>query len=393
MGHLAALPWPLSSLVPVAMAAAEVLLLVARDICSLLGVSRWLPGAKQAASILRSCSSALLISSEAGTAGASSACNVGLRPTVAVAPQELKLCCPGGGILFFWQLGAAKRLAEVSDLGTAHFVGYSAGALVSVLAACGVDPQQAVEGAHALALEAGAFSRPLGLCGIWGGLVRQWLDSLLPPDAPQRCSGRVHIVTTHIPSMRPRVLSHFSSREQLIDCAMASAHVPWFLDWKPWATLQLPRAGEELPRPAEVLLRDGGGQPGASGVAAVPASSASMPILNGAGSTSGDTSSTRGSSSSAAAAGAAASSYGQPQPPLQQERFVDGHLSMLLSGRSAVSQLVGWQPGEFLNVDHFADDSRGLPVWEFLRLTDLRTVLKLMDHGYGYATRTWVKVE
>jgi predicted acylesterase/phospholipase RssA len=42
-------------------------------------------------------------------------------------------------------------------------VGSSAGALLSVLAACGVQPQAALDRAYELCLEHGVFKRPLGL--------------------------------------------------------------------------------------------------------------------------------------------------------------------------------------------------------------------------------------
>lgn len=76
-----------------------------------------------------------------------------------------------------------------------------AGALVSTLAACGVTPDAALAAAHQLALEYQIFERPLGLAGVWGGLVRTWLDVLLPADAHTRCSGRVKLVVTEVSAL------------------------------------------------------------------------------------------------------------------------------------------------------------------------------------------------
>ena len=49
------------------------------------------------------------------------------------------------------------------------------------------------------ALECGAW----GLYGIWGGVIRQWLDELLPEDAAQRCDGRVELLVTALNPGRP----------------------------------------------------------------------------------------------------------------------------------------------------------------------------------------------
>ena len=61
-----------------------------------------------------------------------------------------------------------------------------------------VQPDEALATAHQLALEYQIWERPLGLAGVWGGLVRAWLDALLPDDAHVRCSGRVKLVVTEV---------------------------------------------------------------------------------------------------------------------------------------------------------------------------------------------------
>lgn len=39
---------------------------------------------------------------------------------------------------------------------------------------------------HRLAVKADLWNKRLGLLGIWGGLIRQWLDEILPDDADRR---------------------------------------------------------------------------------------------------------------------------------------------------------------------------------------------------------------
>jgi hypothetical protein len=71
--------------------------------------------------------------------------------------------------------------------------------------------------ANRLAQEYGVFERPAGLAGIWGELIRAWLDALLPEDAAARCAGRVRLVVTEVPSLRLRYVEDFESREDLIN--------------------------------------------------------------------------------------------------------------------------------------------------------------------------------
>lgn len=83
----------------------------------------------------------------------------------------VKVCCSGGGIFFFWQLGALRWLQRAGRLHDAHFVGYSAGALTATMAACDVSLQRAVDAAYALTIKYHIWERPMGLVGVWGGCV------------------------------------------------------------------------------------------------------------------------------------------------------------------------------------------------------------------------------
>lgn len=143
------------------------------------------------------------------------------RPILSVA---------GGGRFFFWYLGVLKYLLEYYDLPRCTMIGASAGGLVIVLAASNVNLDRAVREAYRLSVENDIWSRPAGLAGIWGKLVRDWLDELLPPDADELCSGRVKLVVTEALTLRIRYVEDFRDRDDLIDAAMASIHIPFFLD-------------------------------------------------------------------------------------------------------------------------------------------------------------------
>jgi hypothetical protein len=201
----------------------------------------------------------------------------------AVPPLPL-LAFPGGGLFFWWQAGfvagirdqqqqqqqqqrepgegevevgsSSPSLAVLLERGApTAMVGASAGALTAVLAKCDVDVEAAFDSALRLCDEAEVWTRPLGLAGKWGGIVREWLDELLPPDAADRCSGEVFVLVTALrtrdssasssassssydsppspllwPPLERRRVSDFSCREELIDACLASVHIPLFMD-------------------------------------------------------------------------------------------------------------------------------------------------------------------
>jgi hypothetical protein len=155
--------------------------------------------------------------------------------TRATSFPRMALALPGGGVFFWWQAGAVHGLSRRLDLSTTPLVGASAGALAATLAACQVDMPTAFDSALRMSNDAGVFQKgPWGLCGIWGPIVRNWLDELLPDDAAERCGGRVSLIVRQVqlgsPRVSPIAVSEFESRADLIDTCMASVHVPLFLD-------------------------------------------------------------------------------------------------------------------------------------------------------------------
>lgn len=142
-----------------------------------------------------------------------------------------RLIFPGGGLFFYWQAGVISHLKEEGyDLSKAHLSGASAGALSATLAATGVDFYEATELALSLSEEAGVWDRPLGLQGIWGDMIHTWLDELLPHDANEMVSEKLHILVTPVPSFGKQKINKFDTRDDLIHANMASVHLPWFLN-------------------------------------------------------------------------------------------------------------------------------------------------------------------
>jgi hypothetical protein len=159
------------------------------------------------------------------------AASVAVAPGAAASTKPpLRIAWAGSGIYFWWQLGAVHYLLQRYNLSVVPARGASGGGLAAVLAACGADPLEVMETAYQLSVDNKIWERPLGLAGAWGGLIEDWLDELLPPDAAERCSGQVGIVVTRLPSLQQVLIDNFTSKADLINVAMASAHVPWFLD-------------------------------------------------------------------------------------------------------------------------------------------------------------------
>ncbi|CAI5515273.1 unnamed protein product [Closterium sp. Naga37s-1] len=169
------------------------------------------------------------------------------------------------GMFFYWQMGAAGAVSRHGAVDGARLVGASAGALAATLTACGVDATASARAAFDLSLANGVWDRPAGLAGVWGRLVGEWLDLMLPPDAHTRCTHRLslHIVT--LPSIRHRapwfqrqVVSQFPSRADLIACCLASVHIPFFMDGRPWTLYRGRRCvdGSILAMPKALQPRD-----------------------------------------------------------------------------------------------------------------------------------------
>jgi len=169
-------------------------------------------------------------------------CQLVLRSSLSNVPQGSKdninsvdkipsIVFPGGGIFFYWQIGAALHLRESKyDLAKIPMAGASAGALAATLTVSGVDFVQATNLALDLADEAGVWERPLGLQGVWGPLIQRWLEELLPDDAAEIANERLALLVTPIPSFGKNRIDRFQDKTDLVRCNMASVHLPWFLD-------------------------------------------------------------------------------------------------------------------------------------------------------------------
>lgn len=161
------------------------------------------------------------------------------------SPNHTHLVFPGGGIFFYWQAGFISYLRDEGyDPSSCSATGASAGALAATLTLTGVDFYKATDLALNLAKDAGVWDRRNGLQGIWGPMIHDWLDELIPENSVEmlcrnkndheKNESNLTLLLTparNILGAKKRV-SYFTSKEDLIQCNMASVHLPWFLNGK-----------------------------------------------------------------------------------------------------------------------------------------------------------------
>jgi hypothetical protein len=130
--------------------------------------------------------------------------------------------------LFVYHLGVAAHLQKRFELKDSRFAGASSGSLVAVALAAGVDAHDVLD--CALDLAGQAHRRWLGAVGAMSRIVGGGIEKLLPPDAHHRVEGRVFISVTELPRLRVRLVSSFTSRDDLIRAMLASCYVPVYCE-------------------------------------------------------------------------------------------------------------------------------------------------------------------
>ena len=144
------------------------------------------------------------------------------------------LAFSGGGMFFFWQLGAGMALKEHFNLEEFEWSGASAGALTALILASGADPRKAVRSACDAAKRNNLYARPLGCVGVFRKILEKWLWENIPENLPG--AEKISIIAYQVfPCPGPVVLQGMQSREELISAALASCHVPFLIDWSLWA--------------------------------------------------------------------------------------------------------------------------------------------------------------
>lgn len=155
-----------------------------------------------------------------------------------VTPMHLTPChCPAG------VTSILKHLGIISN--TTRLAGSSGGAAVAAASCAGLEPSQQYQ----FLLQMADHCRPSGGCrGFLGSVVSKQLHSVLPPEAPRLCSGRLYAAVTAakpdgLPDPHMLLGSKWADKEQLVSAVSASCYLPALsgpsatmkLDWKPEA--------------------------------------------------------------------------------------------------------------------------------------------------------------
>lgn len=151
----------------------------------------------------------------------------------------------GGGIYFWWQAGVSIYLQEKVLPSAAasgvngqplKYLGSSAGSLSAAMMAVNADFQRSAQYAIDQAEREGLFKKRMGLFGVWGPLVREWLSQSLGPEEslPSNIGTTLYITATPVGLQQPKtnILSNLKSKERILDACAASTHVPIFMNKK-----------------------------------------------------------------------------------------------------------------------------------------------------------------
>eukprot|EP00899_Mesostigma_viride_P006147 jgi/Mesvir1/15533/Mv03183-RA.1 len=150
----------------------------------------------------------------------------GLLPGDGYVEEDVGVSFSAAGLLFPYHVGAARALMEYGHIRPSTFIaGSSAGAIIAAMIHCGISWERQ------LSLTKQIYAN-LKANGYWLRLekeLRALLLHALPEDAHERCSGRMAVSITHFaPLPKGKVVTHFSSKEDLVDAIVAGCYTPFY---------------------------------------------------------------------------------------------------------------------------------------------------------------------
>jgi len=162
--------------------------------------------------------------------------------TILKDPEVPVISVSGGGNLMPWYCGAIKAVLEVRGKEPTVFAAFSSGALASAICLCELNIEHAIKRFVELMDKENVSKRMFGIAFIWGRMVRSWLEEILPENAAEMCEGSLVVHVLECRGIRKkgfvmRRVSNFPSRSVLIETLLASCHIPFLLDGRPWTTL------------------------------------------------------------------------------------------------------------------------------------------------------------
>ena len=134
----------------------------------------------------------------------------------------------GAGGYIAWYLGYAKYMQYHTDLTNAMFGGTSAGSIIATFLAAGIPIQDVwTKWFQPVAEELPAtFRFP---SNDFVPIAKKYVSAVLTPSHFNQIKGRINISLTDLNLNRVSI-NKFQSVDDLVECAMASCHVPWVID-------------------------------------------------------------------------------------------------------------------------------------------------------------------
>lgn len=141
-----------------------------------------------------------------------------------------------GGLLFSYYIGVVFGLHDLGVITRdTRLGGASAGSLIAACYHSGLPQEVIIANCARLATDC----RENGTRGRLGIVLKKFLEELLPEDIHERCNDRAFVAVSRVwPRPTAKLISEYSSKEDLISALLTSCHVPWWFDSSPWTTFR-----------------------------------------------------------------------------------------------------------------------------------------------------------
>lgn len=172
-------------------------------------------------------------SSSLALLAASEHSNIDQSLSLGLPPTEIDVVISGGGLKGYFMAGCASILqSELKkyNIQMARISGASAGAWAGMFILSGFDIEKWIETYHA------CKGNPNKLIHETYEDLAEWVKAHLPDDAYKTCTGRLHISITVLSlfGLRNKIISEYTSNDDLIECCFASSTIPYLTERGPY---------------------------------------------------------------------------------------------------------------------------------------------------------------
>lgn len=151
--------------------------------------------------------------------------------------QDLNLTFSGCGFLGIYHLGVVSCLKENAPALLKRvkcYGGASAGSFAAIALLLDLDVSDSAEFVIRLAKRANSLTLgPLHPSFNVVRTLRRSFERILPPNAHELASGRLHLSLTRISDLKNVIVSEFFSKEDLVEALIASSYVPFYSGFLP----------------------------------------------------------------------------------------------------------------------------------------------------------------